>query len=267
MSGLRELEADFLAFLLSGEARIVGEIVDQAPVGRETRLAIYANAYRIRLRETLETDHEMLGLYLGDDLWDRMVDGYIDDHPSSFRSLRQYGDALPEWLRNTPPFADYPHINELARFERRLLVSFDAADARRVNTDELVALPAARWPDIRLRFHPGVQPFHVDTNCVEIWQALKNGATPPDAASQPDSWWLLWRGEDRLTQFRSLPAEESTLLHHFLAGGDFAGACEQLLVAHSGDDVAQIGLGLLMNWLETGLVRELIAGVVDGLDR
>jgi hypothetical protein len=258
MSGLRELEANFLAYLLNGDSRITSEIVDQAPVGRKTRLAIYANAYRIRLRETLETDHEMLGLYLGDDLWDRMVDGYIDDHPSSYRSLRQYGDALPEWLRNT--FADYPQIYELALFERRLLVSFDAADACRVGADELAALPAMRWPSIRLRFHPSVQPFPVESNCVEIWQALKAGEPPPDAATQPDSWWLLWRGEDRLTQFRSLPAEESALLRHFLAGGDFAGACEQLLTTYSGDDVAQIGLGLLMNWLETGLVRELIEG-------
>jgi hypothetical protein len=259
MSKLRELEGNFLAYLLKGDAHITGEIVDQAPVGRETRLAIYANAYRTRLRETLETDHEMLGLYLGDALWDRMVDGYIDDHPSSYRSLRQYGDALPKWLRNNPPFTDYPQISELALFERRLLVSFDAADACRAGADELAALPARRWPRIRLRFHPSVQPFRVDSNCVEIWQALKAGEAPPDAATQPDSWWLLWRGEDRLTQFRSLPAEESAVLHHFLAGGDFAGACEQLLVAHSGDDVAQIGLALLMNWLETGLVRELIA--------
>lgn len=259
MSGLRELEVNFLAYLLNGDTSIAAEIVDQAPVGRKTRLAIYANAYRIRLRETLETDHEMLGLYLGDDLWDRMVDGYIDDHPSTYRSLRQFGDALPEWLRKAPAFAEHPQINELALFERRLLVSFDAADAQRIGAAELAALPAMRWPGLRLRFHPSVQPFRVDSNCVEIWQALKAGETPPDAASQPESWWLLWRGEDRLTTFRSLPAEESAVLHHFLAGGDFAGACEQLLTAHSEDDVAQIGLGLLMGWLETGLVSELIA--------
>jgi len=258
VSSLRSLQTDFLAFLLSGDTRIAGEIVDQAPVGRDTRLAIYANAYRVRLRETLETDHEMLGLYLGDDLWDRMVNGYIDEHPSPYRSLRQYGDALPEWLRNKPPFADYPQIAELAHFERRLLVSFDAADASRADTAELSALPAAQWPGLRLRFHPGVQPFQVDSNCVEIWEALKAGHTPPDAAIQPDSRWLLWRGEDRLTQFRSLPAEESALLYHFLTGGDFAGACERLLSAHSEGSVPQVALEILTGWLEIGLVRDLV---------
>jgi hypothetical protein len=260
MTGLRELEASFLAYLLQGDTRIASEIVDQAPVGRDTRLAIYANAYRVRLNETLETDHELLGLYLGDELWERMVAGYIDDHPSQYRSLRQFGDALPDWLCDHPPFSEYPWISELALFERRLLVSFDAADAPRATADELAVLPADRWPGLRLRFHPGVQPLRVDTNCVEIWQALKNGATPPEAALQPGSWWLLWRGEDRLTQFRALPAEEAALLHHFLAGGDFAGACELLLASHAGDEVAQAGLDLLMNWLGAGLVRELISG-------
>ncbi|MEA3274052.1 MAG: DNA-binding domain-containing protein [Pseudomonadota bacterium] len=186
MSGLRALQEDFLAYLLSGDVRIAGNIVDQAPVGRETRLNIYGNAYRVRLKETLETDHEMLGLYLGDALWDQMADGYIDAHPSHYRSLRQFGDALPEWLRHNPPFVDHPQIAELADFERRLLVSFDAADAARADSGELAALPPVQWPGLRLRFHPSVQPFRADWNSVEIWQALKAGATPPDVILQPD---------------------------------------------------------------------------------
>ena len=52
-----------------------------------------------------------------------------------------------------------------------------------------------------------------------------------------------------------LATNSSTLLPR-----DFAAACEQLLAIHAEDDVAQFGLGLLMAWLEAGLVRELIAG-------
>ena len=259
MSGLRALQEEFLAYLLSGDARITEQIVDQAPVGRETRLGIYANAYHVRLKETLETDHEMLGLYLGDALWDQMADGYIDARPSRYRSLRQYGDALPDWLRHNPPFADHPQLAELADLERRLLVSFDAADADRTDHGELAALSPAQWPGLRLRFHPSVQPFRADWNSVEIWQALKAGATPPDAIFQPDAWWLLWRGEDRLTQFRSLPADERAFLQHFLEGGDFADACERLSADHGEDTVAQTALGLLTTWLETGLVKQLVA--------
>lgn len=33
-----------------------------------------------------------------------------------------------------------------------------------------------------------------------------------------------------------------------------------LLAVRPGDDIVQIGPGLLMNWLEAGLVRKLITG-------
>lgn len=264
MSELRTLQREFLAFLLDGDPAIAAKVVDQAPVGRDTRLAIYGNAYRLRLRETLETDHEMLGLYLGDELWDQLSDGYIKDQPSTFRSLRQYGDALPAWLRDHAPFRDFPQIAEFADFERRLLVSFDAADTERVSDTALAAIPADHWPGLKLRFHPSVQRFPATTNCVPIWQALKAGKTPPAPniryRGEIEDTWLLWRGEDRLTQFRSMSEHEIMVLHHFLGGGDFAGACERLALLVDEDAVAPLALELLTEWLRAGLIRELISG-------
>ena len=258
MSDLHTLQRQFLGFLLHGDPAITDAIVDQAPVGREIRLGIYANAYRLRLRETLETDHEMLGLYLGDTLWDQLTDGYIADQPSTFRSLRQYGDALPEWLRRHPPFAEYPQIAEMADFERRLLTAFDAADTARCALSDLADIPAQRWPMLRLRFHPSVQPFAATTNCIPIWQALKAGHTPPDPSQQQPATWLLWRGTDRLTEFRTLPDHEDALLQHFLAGGDFADGCALLLPLLGEQEVASGALELLSAWLQHGLIRELL---------
>jgi hypothetical protein len=200
----------------------------------------------------------MLGLYLGDELWDRMAKGYIDRHPSRFRSLRQFADALPQWLRVTPPFSEHPVIAGIADFERRLLDSFDAAETARASQDELGALPAAHWPALKLRFHPSVQIFRADTHCVEIWRALKAGETPPPAGNMAAEW-LLWRGDDRLTQFRFLPGDESAFLRRFLEGDSFAGACEGLLREHAATEVPQLALSYLNSWLEHGLIRELAA--------
>ena len=264
MSDLRTLQHDFLAYLLDGDPAIADAIVDQAADsdqgGRDTRLGIYANAYRLRLRETLETDHEMLGLYLGDDLWDQLADGYIQDQPSTFRSLRQYGDALPTWLAGHEPFSEHSQIAELAAFERRLLSAFDAPDAPRAEPAQLAELAERapeHWPGLTLRFHPSVQPFPVTTDCIPIWQALKAGQTPPPVESDPATW-LLWRGEDRLTEFRSMPEHEALLLTHFLNGGDFADACELLLPFFDAEAIAGSALALLSGWLRDGLVRELV---------
>ena len=261
MSELQQTQHEFLAFLLNGDPAIGRRIVDQAPVGRDTRLGIYANAYRMRLKETLEVDHEHLGLYLGDDLWDQLSDGYISDHPSRFRSLRQYGDALPDWLRTHEPFSAYPQIAELARFERRLLTAFDAADSPHATPADLARLAPEQWPGLRLRFHPSVQPFDTRTNCVPIWQALKQQQTPPDPTEQPANQplhWLLWRGEDRLTQFRAVAPAEAQALQQFLAGADFATVCEELLTLLGEQQVAAAALEILSEWLQHGLVRDLV---------
>lgn len=258
MRSLQQLQREFFEYLLHGDERIAAQVVDQEPVGRDVRLQIYRNAYRLRLRETLDTDHEILGHYLGDELFELMVNGYIDRHPSTYRSLRQFGDALPEFLRQEPPFAEYPQLAELAAFERRLLTSFDAADAQRIEIAALAALPPADWPAMRLRFHPSVQLFRADWNSVEMWQALKAEESPPVAMPQPDSWWLLWRGDDRLTQFRSVAQEEADSLQHFLHGGNFSGVCEYLLGAWSEEAVAARALELLSGWLSCGLVIRLL---------
>ena len=52
-------------------------IDDKGPLSVDQRLSIYRNAYQIRLKGVLETDHEILGRFLGDDLWHQMLDGYI----------------------------------------------------------------------------------------------------------------------------------------------------------------------------------------------
>lgn len=262
MSDLRALQHEFLAYLLNGDPAIAEHLADsdtsQASGGRDRRLGVYAHAYRQRLRETLETDHEILGLYLGDALWDQLADGYIAAHPSRYRSLRQYGDALPAWLRDQAPFASHPQIAELAAFERRLLASFDAADAARTDPAALTALPAERWPTLQVRFHPSLQLFSAATNCVPIWQALKAKTTPP-APEAAATTWLLWRGADRLTEFRSMPADEARMLRCLIEGGRFADACECLSEQIDPTEVAATALRFLTGWLQDGLVRSIAA--------
>lgn len=258
MSSLQQLQHEFIAYLLHGDEQIAERVVEQAPVSRAIRLQIYRNAYRVRLRETLDTDHQVLGLYMGDDLFEQMVNDYIDRHPSPYRSLRFFADALPDFLRHTAPFADHPQLAELAAFERRLLASFDAADVERIDLSALVALAPTEWPTMRLQFHPSVQLFWASWNSVEIWQALKAETLPPVATPQPDSGWLLWRGEDRLTQFHSISPVATECLQHFLQGGNFAGACEQLARVTPHADVAAEAVNLLAAWLGEGLLVRIL---------
>lgn len=259
MSDLAELEQRFLGFLTgtSPEAPLRELVADQGGIPPEVRLAIYRNAYRLRLRETIDTDHEILGRYLGDELFETLVDGYVAAHPSRHRSLRDFTRELPGYLRRSEPFSDHPMLAELAAFERLLLEVFDARDADRVDLAELMALAPEAWPGMRLRFHPSVQQFRADWNSVEIWAALKAETPPPDAVRQSVSHWLLWRGRDRLSQFRPLAFLEQKLLDLALRGANFACLCEAAGVEIAESEVSGTMLGMLSDWIGAGLIRRL----------
>lgn len=246
-----------MAYITHGEQAIAEHVLEQGNVSIDTRLHIYANAYRLRFKETIETDHPVLGTYLGDELFDQMMAGYIPAHPSQQRSLRHYGDALPNYLKVTVPFRDHLIIADIARFERALMSAFDAAEAERATLSDLQALPPEQWPDMQLRFHPSVQIFKTHWNSVESWQAIKQEQDPQPAQQQHNSHWVLWRNSERLTEFTSLPDHELQMIESALHGANFASLCEQLLAHFDADQVGLEALKALSNWINLGLLSQL----------
>ena len=256
-SPLADLQRTFLATMRGGDDRsVLAQLAPGRYASPEVGLAIYRNAYASRLREALESDHPVLGTYLGDELWALLCAGYIAAHPSTVRSLRHFGDSLPGYLRTVEPFAANPQSAELAALERLLLDCFDAADAECAQWHTLLATPEADWPGLRLGFHPSVRRHHVAWNSVEIWRALKNQQTPPGATPASNSHWLIWRDSELITRFRSLDDEESDVLLHCLEGGDFSGLCERLLQWHAAEAVPSLALGMLSQWCLEGLISQ-----------
>ncbi|RTE66585.1 DUF2063 domain-containing protein [Amphritea opalescens] len=241
--------------LLGNNDDIADYIIGDQQLDARQRLSIYQSGYRIRLREVIDNDHPVLGSYLGDQLFEQMTEGYIDAHPSTFRSLRHYCDRLPDYLRSDTFFSQYPHIAELARFERGLLSSFDAADRDTVSVADLQQIPPEQWPTLQLRFHPSLQLFNADMNVVEIWQSIKAERTPPNVTQQTE-YWVIWRNPERLTEFRSVDTLEQVLLDCFLQGGDIEKAAE-ITAQTDAVNTAETLLTYLFRWLELGWVQQL----------
>ncbi len=207
-------------------------VSQQGSISPERRIQIYADAYRIRLRECIEVDHPILGQYLGDELFDRMVEGYIRAFPSTFSSLRHFADNLPEFLGQQFPFKDCPILSDIARFERLLLFAFDAAESKRANIADLQAIPTHKWPEMTIRLHPSVQLFPTPWNVVESWRALKQKQTPPDAIEGKENVWLLWRNSEQLTEFKSLDDSEHSMIMGVLNGEPFSTLCESIVLSN-----------------------------------
>ena len=257
MPALRELQTRFIDYLTDGSAGMESLIEAKDQTEQQTRLYIYKNAYRIRLRQVLETDHEMLWTYLGDELFEQLVNGYLDSHPSHYTSLRYFCDQLPGYLVNTAPFNQHPILAEIATFERLLMDVFDAGEADRAGLPELRALNTDDWPAMHLRFHPGVQLLQTDWNSIESWKALKDEKEPPAASNAASQHWLLWRSMDRLSQFRPIEDDEHALLSRALSGKAFSELCEALLDWHPVDEVSVVSLRYITEWLDQGLITKI----------
>ena len=149
---LKELQGDLLKSLLEGKNLGTKHIKEQGDISKNERLNIYQNAYRLRLREVIENDHQILGLYLGDELFEQMVETYIDLYPSRYKSLRSFGNKLPEHLKAVDPFSDYPVLSKIAEFERTLLNAFDAKDESLLTFESMQSIRMVLWPEVRFEF-------------------------------------------------------------------------------------------------------------------
>lgn len=252
MNSLAETQNAFMRFLLKGDGDVASIITGGDDVGN-SRLTIYHNAYRARLREALETDHDMLWIYLGDELFAEMVGAYIDAHPSSLRSLRHFGNALPSFLANREPFDSVPAIAELATFERLLMDVFDAASAPRLDLVRLREVPPEAWPELRLQLHPSARLFEFRSNAVDIWKALKAGKTPPECMEDTQRW-LIWRSRERLSEFMPLDPLSFELLIRAQKGASFADMCSLLAEHVQLEQGGAAWMEYLCNWLDIGLV-------------
>ncbi len=243
---------------------IHSHIVTQGNVDTEKRLAIYQNAYQIRLKETIDTDHNILGLYLGDDLYEEMMNSFIKRHPSAQFSLRHFADPLIDFLNQQAPFNEHPQIAELARFERLLLNAFDARDTSMATLEQLKKTAPEKWPQIQLRFHPSLQIFESDWNVVNIWQNLKQDVNPPEPVIE-NNVWLVWRNVERLTEFKPLDCVAQTMLNGFQKGLHFEDICQVLLEQVPEHQVSERALSVIVNWLELGLIHKIISEPASSL--
>ncbi|RMG32301.1 MAG: DUF2063 domain-containing protein [Gammaproteobacteria bacterium] len=252
MQTLRELQRSFLGRLLQQPSDIADAICSTPEMSADARLDIYATGYRLRLMEALETDYPQLHAYLGDALFERLMNAYIDRYPSDTTSLRHYSRHMPQLLRTLPPFDAHPILRELEEIERGFNDSFDAGDAEPVDAAILGTIPPEDWPLLRLHFHPSLRILHHRRNAFAIWRALSDGETPPPVVDDPGTW-VIWRRE-LVSRYRALSDFEAEAMAGALQGETFAVLCEALLQWFDAETVPAQAMQLLQNWLAEQMI-------------
>lgn len=297
MSALSDLQSDFQSFLLDGNKRMLGRVAGTAKVSAETRLAIYYDAYRLRLLEALASNYPVLRAWIGEDEFENIGIAYVAAYPSRHFSIRWFGHLLPEFLATTPPWDDKSILAEMAALEWALSEAFDAEDATVIGVEDMAAIPAPAWPGMRLQLHPSAQRLDLHWNVPIIWKAInqsldvekntaschgETSATPaaeterhedaPALAGAPapveheyPQAWLVWR-QNLKTWFRSLSVDEAWALDAAMTGENFAAICAGLCEWIDAQNVALHAAGLMKQWITDGIVSGRSGDVADALN-
>lgn len=257
---LQALQRDFQSALLQGSTVLHARVAGTADAGPDRRVAIYAQAYRLRLQEALAEDFSGLAAWLGESGFEALAAAYIARFPSRHPSLRWFGRHMATFLNDTPGWSGQPWLAEMAVFEWAQGEVFDAPDSPATPPDTITAIEPADWPRLRLQPHPSLRRLDLDWNVPALWRALDDGREPPEPAKNPaPQGWLLWR-QDLAIHWRSLDSAEAVAVDAWRSGADFAGVCAALCEHMDTTRVATCAAGLLKGWLETGLVAALQTG-------
>jgi hypothetical protein len=251
---LRELQQDMQRHLLGEDSRVTGAIVDAPPLAAKDRLAIYRNAYQIRLIDALLDTYPVLHGLLGDEMFMRLGEAFVAANPSVFRSIRWYGRELAEFMTHHAPYDEQPILAEIAQLDWTLAEVFDASDAEPLERAALSQVVPAAWGNLVFTFHPSLRRLEFKWNTAAVWKAMSaNEAPPRPIASEAPVPWLLWR-QNLQNYFRSMTGIESAALETALRGRSFAMICEDLSALLPVDEVPAAAATLLGNWADSGII-------------
>jgi hypothetical protein len=130
------------------------------------RLEIYAQAFYARLLECLREEYPAVKQALGQELFHQFALEYLQQYPSRSYTLGQLGNNFPQYLAESRPVAEVQDAHgmhwaefliELARLERTISDVFDGPGLEEepgLEPDQLLAIPAERWPYMRLEPAP-----------------------------------------------------------------------------------------------------------------
>jgi hypothetical protein len=254
MSDFARQQSAFQQGILDGDASVLGEILDSPREKREVLFGVYQHAYGSRLVEVMRNDHKLLHSYLGDEMFDSMGEAYVVAKPSQHPNLRWFSSSLPNFLKSTEPYSDYPVLSDLAALEKALNDAFDAQDAPTIGIADLAGFAPEAWNDLKFQPHPSAIRIDCSTNASAIWRALKSDEMPPDAVGlEQPCRLLIWR-QDVTPKFRELRDEEAMMWAEAVSGIPFGVLCTMLATFDDPDSAAARGAGYLRGWVTAGLL-------------
>lgn len=220
------------------------------------QIAIYQEAYHLRLRAAVTSDYPALQHFLGEAAFTPLVANFVHTTPSQSYNLDFYSigfaDFVAARMTNTSAAA-------LAALESALTTSFLNQDVAPLTIAEVAAISPDQLGASRFQFQQSMHLLSCAYDVESYFSAWKSG-TPPGTIHETPLHLLLYRQNNDVHRDK-ICAAEYTLLATLKRGADFNTALrqtrEQTGITEN-ELSAQIGVWL-SGWLQRGLITRLSA--------
>ncbi len=155
------------------------------------RIGIYRRMYFLRLRDVLEADFSAVVDFIGRDAFNKLVEDYLQAHPSQSFTLNRFGDRLPEFI-GASRIHRRAFISQLARLELAISQVFDAEETAELTADEIAKVAQADWQFARLRPITALQLHAFQYPVNDYLQAVRDNSPRPATRQQP-GWVVVYR--------------------------------------------------------------------------
>lgn len=219
------------------------------------RLEIYQRMYPLRMEEALAVDYPGLQRFLGEAGFRRLVRGYVASFPSRSYTLNRLGDHLAEYILAAPGLRHRAFCHDLARLELAMTEVFDEAETPPLSAEAIAAVPAERWPEIRLRPIAAFRLLAVRYP-VDAYVGGKTHRHP--RPRRQDAWLAVFRREYRVQRLElSRPAYD--LLSDLAGGRTLGEAVAAAAARRRGRKAAREAQ--LYRWFRQWMASGLFAGI------
>lgn len=216
------------------------------------RLQIYAGMYPLRMRDALRSDYPALAELLGERGFAKLVADYVAVHSSRSVTLARLGDHLPEFLTGWGSPRRRGLRTDVARLEQAGAQVFDAEESAPMDAVALQAVPAADWPDVRLRPAAAFRLVRVRPGAVGVLDAVLEGNPVPEEAGRGRVEVAYYR-RDLVVLRRTMGPFDGNLLASLAAGESVGSALERAARAFPrGFPSGEILSGWFAEWTRLG---------------
>ncbi|HEY8213435.1 MAG TPA: DNA-binding domain-containing protein [Methylocystis sp.] len=259
---LADFQSLFQARVLAGSGEADKPLLDKlqsSPRGAapQTLLGVYQIGYRIRLADFVSEDHPGLRAILGDEIFDALVDDYIDERPSHDPNARWFTTGLPDFMRESARWRENAAAISMALFERAMVDAFDSRDETPLPVQALAEFPPEDWPHLAFAFDPSLTLLELTAGTVEAYYAAvgdeAQAQVDKSASSDRLEYAAVWR-VDHESAYRQLEPDEYVALNEARAGQAFGDICQMAAFQQSGDIAPERLAQCLSSWFEDGMI-------------